>query len=114
MTTAGDLTRRLRFESPAPTRNALNEVEDGWQEEFTVAAEVFSRMGSETILAARLTGVQPVEITVRRSLATRRITAAWRAVDVHSGEVFAIASPAADPDGSRAWLKMMGRAGVAA
>lgn len=108
------MTRRLRFESPAPSSNALNEVEDGWREEFTVSAEVFSRMGSETVLAARLTGLQPVEITVRRSSATRRITAAWRAVDVRSGEVFALTSPAADPDGSRAWLKMMGTAGVAA
>lgn len=108
------MTRRLRFESPAPTRNALNEVEDGWQQEFTRWAEVFARMGSETILAARLTGVQPVEITVLRDSDTRRITSAWRAVDEHSGEVFALTSPPADPDGRRAKLKMMGTSGVAA
>lgn len=114
MPPAGKLTRSLRFESPAIQSDGYGNHTSGWQEEFTVAAEVFSRSGGESILAARLTGVQPVEITVRRSTQTRRISSDWRAVDVHSGEVFALTAPAFDPDGSRAFLKMLGQSGVAA
>lgn len=113
MTPAGRLTRRLRFESPAPVQDGLGNVEAGWHPQFTVAAEVFARSGGEQVLAARLSGVQPVEITVRLSSATARISAAWRAVDVRTGEVFALVSPPFDLDGKRAFHKMLGQSRAA-
>lgn len=114
MPPAGRLNRRLRFESPAPENDGDGDIQNTWRAEFTVAAEVFSRSGGEQVLAARLSGVQPVEITVRRSRDSCRIASTWRAVDVRSGEVFALVAPAFDPDGSGAFLKMLGRSGVAA
>lgn len=114
MPTDGKFTRALRFESPQRHDDGAGDTIVVWQEEFVVSADVFARMGSEAVLAARLTGIQPVEITVRRSDRTRRITSDWRAVDARSGEVFALVSPPADPDGKRATLRMLGRSGVAA
>ena len=114
MLASGKFTRSLRFESPQRRDDGLGDTVVVWQEEFIVSAEVFSRMGGEAVLAARLTGAQPVEITVRRSERTRRISSDWRAVDTRSGEVFALVSPPADPDGTRATLRVLGRSGVAA
>ena len=111
---AGRMNRRLRFESPQPAGDGYGDAATLWQEEFTVWAEVFARSGGEQVLAARLTGVQPVEITVYRSTQTRRITSDWRAVDTRTGEVFAVSAPPFDLDGRRALLKMLGRSGVAA
>lgn len=114
MIAAGKLTHRLRFESPQRCGDGFGDTVVVWKDEFTVYAEVFSRMGGESVLAARLTGTQPVEITVRRSGQTQRISADWRAVDARTGEMFALVSPPADPDGKRAALRMLGRSGVAA
>jgi len=113
MTPSGKLTRRLRFESPQAQPDGYGDAVTIWQEEFTTSAEVFARSGGEQVLAARLSGIQPVEITVRRFAATARITSAWRVIDVHSGEMFALVAPPFDPDGSRAFVKMLGRSGVA-
>lgn len=114
MPAAGKMRHRLRFESPGVESDGDGDTVNTWRVEFAVSAEVFARSGGEQVLAARLSGVQPVEITVRRSSATRRIASSWRAVDMCSGEVFALVAPAFDPDGSGAFLKMLGRSGVAA
>lgn len=55
---------------------------------FTEPARLKPGVGSETVIAARLTGVQPYTITVRESSRTRCITPAWRAVDARDGRIF--------------------------
>lgn len=116
MAAAGKFTRALRFESPAPLPggDGAGNTENGWQERCTVSASVQPRFGGEAVIASRLTGQQPVTITVHRSPRTRDITSGWRAVDARTGEVFAITSPAADMAQDRAFLEMMAVSGRAA
>lgn len=113
---AGRLRHRLRFE-----RILRESVDDGagnredqalWvQLGETVSADVMDRAGGEQVQAARLAGVRTVEIVVRGSSFTRQIRTEDRAVDVRSGEVFAL-SPAMNPDGRGDWLHFTGRSGL--
>lgn len=111
MTRAGDLRHRLRFESPAARSDGAGNFEDGWQEEFAVSARLQPRYGGEAVIASRLTGTQPVLITVRRSSQSRRIVSGWRAVDAHTGVVYAISSPAADMAQDGAFLEFIATTG---
>ncbi|WP_341989761.1 phage head closure protein [Azorhizobium sp. AG788] len=115
MTGAGDLNRRMRFEARAVVADdGYGNTEGAWTEQFTIAAKVKPLRGGESVLAMRLSGTQPVVMTVRQSAQTRAIRADWRAVDAHSGEVFALTSPPTDMDGTRAWLDILATSGIAA
>lgn len=116
MTVAGQLNRRLTFQARAaiPSGDGAGNYEGDWADQFTVSARVLPRFGGETVLASRLTGTQPVTITVRSSSDTRRITADWRAIDAREGTVYAITSPAMDPAEDGAFLEMMATTGRAA
>lgn len=116
MTTAGQLNRRLTFQAreALPGGDGAGNFEAGWVNQFTTAARVQPRFGGETVLSSRLAGQQPVTITVRRSLSTRRIAADWRAIDVREGTVYALSSPAMDPAEDGAFLEMMATTGRAA
>lgn len=91
LTTAGDMTDRLRFESRAATADDYgNEVAGDWRERFTRWADVWTMRGGEEVIASRLQGKQPVRITVHSDSETRTITPEWRAVDTRSGAIYAI------------------------
>ncbi|MFG1454570.1 head-tail adaptor protein [Xanthobacter sp. V2C-8] len=113
MTTSGQLNRRLSFQARAalPGGDGAGNFEAAWVARFTVSARVQPRFGGEAVLSSRLTGTQPVTITVRRSTATRRIAADWRAIDARDGTIYAITSPAMDPAEDGAWLEMMATTG---
>ena len=59
---------------------------------FTCAANIKPRLGGEDVLASRLTGVNLVNITVRRSLQTAAVDTAWRIVDERSGAIYNVRS----------------------
>lgn len=50
----------------------------------TLYADVLYLRGTEAVMQDRLTGLQPVVITVRDSSLSRKITNAWRALDSRS------------------------------
>lgn len=53
---------------------------------FEEPARLKPGIGSETVIASRIAGIQPFTITIRSSERTRQVTPAWRAVDVRAGE----------------------------
>lgn len=66
---------------------------------FTEPARLKPGLGSETIIASRLAGIQPYTVTVRSSTRTRGVSTAWRVVDARGPQppnekarVFAIKS----------------------
>lgn len=64
---------------------------------FTEPARLKPGLGSETIIASRLAGIQPYTVTVRSSTRTRGVNTAWRVVDARPAagqepRVFAIKS----------------------
>lgn len=117
MTRAGDLNHRMAFakreqvnpDSPAD----LGNTESSFVEQFQVFAKVQAKFGGEAVTAARLTGQQPVTITVRQNSMTRQITTDWRAIDVNEGTEYAIRS-IVDPDDSGAYFEILTQTGVAA
>lgn len=112
---AGKLNHRLSFQARSLQSDGYgNEESSDFAEEFVRWAEIRPLKGGETVMAARLSGTQPVLIIVRRDSDTRTIEADWRAVDANEGTVYAITSPATDMEQERSFLTMTATAGVAA
>ena len=82
-------------------------------EQFQRCAGFIMKPGSESVLAARLQGQQPVTIIVRFDSQTRTIGTDWRAVDVRTGIAYAIKA-AEDMDRKRQWWTMVCVAGEVA
>lgn len=108
---AGALRHRLQFQKPETLDDGYGQgVEGGggYEPQFTVWAGLKPLRGSEAVMAARLRGQQPYIATVRQSVQTRQVTAAWRIVDENDpNRVFSINSPPTDPDGKRGWLEIL-------
>lgn len=106
---AGRLTERVAFD--APTYGA-DGVQTGWdQGVFTCAAHIRYLRGSETVIAARLDGKQPIVATIRRSALAETITPDWVLRDARRGTVYNIRSIV--PTEDRAWFEITAESGVA-
>lgn len=76
--------------------------------EMTVAAAMRPLRGSESVMAARLSGKQPYVVTVRNHPGMSSVTPAWRIVDArNTNRIFDITSPLSDSDGKRQWLEFV-------
>lgn len=73
-------------------------------EEFTCWAGFTMLKGSESVIAARMTGIQPAIIRVRINSETKRISTGWRAVD---GDVKYDIQSIADIEGKRRYFDIM-------
>lgn len=83
--------------------DAGNLVSGPFANVFTVPARIAAARGREEVLAQRLQGVRPVEITVRLSHQTEQIAPEWRAINARKPtDIFNI-HDIRDPDGKRRW-----------
>lgn len=97
---AGDLRSKVGFyqrasvgpDSPPVPDYGSTEGEYPSEPEFTCAANIKPRLGGESVLAARLTGTNFSNITVRQSSSTSLVDTAWRAKDERLGVVYNIRS----------------------
>lgn len=85
------LRHRITFARRADEKDGYGNTSGGWDDQFTVWAGLTYLRGTETVIASRLQGRQPVVIRVRASDQTRRITADWRAQDA-AGKTFNVRS----------------------
>jgi SPP1 family predicted phage head-tail adaptor len=112
MIAAGELRERVTFSRRAAVDDGHgNTVSGPWTDEFTVWARVRHLRGGEEVMASRLSGRQPVVLTVRRSPESEGVTTDWRATDAASGEVYNIRS--VTPDEERAYFDLLCERGVA-
>lgn len=99
----------LHFQQRGDADDGFGNVLPGqgaYETRFTVAAGMRPLRGSEAVMAARLEGRQPYVITLRNHAAMEAVTPAWRLVDArNTNRIFDLASPLADPDGTRKWLE---------
>ncbi|MFC4172641.1 phage head closure protein [Microvirga sp. GCM10011540] len=104
MPRSGELRDRVTFQARSVVDDGYgNEVSGPWTDQFTVAANIAPARGREEVLAQRLEGVRPVEITVRWSSQTGQIAPEWRAVNARKpAEIYNI-HDIRDPDGKRMW-----------
>jgi len=90
-----------------------NEVSGDFATVFTAPAELIPLKGSEPVIAARLTGVQPYILRIRSSIASRAMDTSWRAIDARNpARIFNITA-IVDPSNKNAWLEIMATQGVA-
>lgn len=93
---AGELRERLAFEKRvmlAEPGNGSGTKRGDWQQQFIVWAKVIFLRGGESVLASRLSGVQPTVITVRASSQSRLIKSDWRARDTRTGAIYNLKAP---------------------
>lgn len=111
--TSAELRDKVRFERRAGQGNVGGVVKTDWAAAGVVrSARVQARFGGEGVLAARQTGNQPVEITVRWDSGTRTITTDDRVVDDRDPtRIWAIRSIAEAEAGRDRWLNMLCEAG---
>ena len=79
--------------------------------DFTVRADILYLRGGETVQAARLTGKQPVVVTVRRSSATAALSTADGMRDARTGTEYQIR--AIVPSSDRQFMEITAESGVA-
>lgn len=109
---AGSLRQRLRFERrPVAADDGYGNVEGAWRTAFEAMARVTPLRGSETVIAQRLAGVQPLVITTYSCENSRAVAPGWRAVDQRSGDIYNIRS-GANFDEKNRMLTFMADAGV--
>lgn len=93
---AGDLRSKVGFYKRPASGNSPDygntEGEFPGTPEFTCAANIKPRLGGEGVLAARLTGTNPINITVRKSSDTVLVDTAWRCKDERTGVIYNIRS----------------------
>src|SRR5262245_1398561 len=113
---AGDLRQRIKFSKPNEQTDEYGNVTTGWQDMFSVAANITPRLGGETVEGARLAGRQPAIIRVRNTPDTQLIRTDWKATDVVSGNEFnvrAVTDPYMGDVRHGQWLDMLAEGGIA-
>ncbi|GGW23997.1 hypothetical protein GCM10011452_09220 [Gemmobacter lanyuensis] len=108
---AGQLSSRIAFDAPTVAPNGQGGVLQGWSEQYACWANIRYLRGSETVIAARLAGRQPVVITVRNCSAARSCAIDWRIRDLRTGRVYNVRT-APVPSQDRAWLEITAESGV--
>lgn len=110
---AGKLKHQIAFDKRTePIDDGFGNVVNGWSEQFKVWAGKRYLTGGESVLASRLSGHQPVIVTVRRSDLTVQITTAWRCRDIITEEAFNIRS-VTPAENREAYIDLLVEAGVA-
>lgn len=120
MTTANDLRDRVGFykrvEEPADELGNTQRDFPSAPIFPPVRAQIRPKLGGEGVLAARLSGTNPVNITVRQSSDTKQITTDWMVKDERTLEVYNIRSiidPSQATSDRGHWLEMLCEKGVA-
>lgn len=109
--TAGELRERVAFDQLSSEDTDFGIANGDYEEQFRRDARIRPLIGSEPVIAQRLTGVQPVVIKVRSDSSTRMVTTAWRIRDVRSGTDYNVR--AVTPDEKRIYIEFLCESGVA-
>jgi head-tail adaptor len=112
-TTSGQMREKIRFQRRTSTPDGFGNNELGW----TVLSGPFSARirpinGKEEVLVGKLAGVQPFEIVVWSSNATRAVTTEDRAVNARTGQAYDITA-IQNSDERNGFLSMLAKAGDA-
>ena len=121
----GLLTRLVAFDAPVTDPDGHGGRETKWTGEIDqvkAAAHFRYLRGTESVMAARLEGKQPIIVTIPNFSAARGVTSAWRMRDLQdgtfdssdkwTGPLFAIRQ-APVPTQDRQWLEILVEGGVA-
>jgi head-tail adaptor len=112
---AGDLKYRVTFAERAQAGDPYGNITGEWVDRFTIWANIIPRLGGETVMAARLAGMQPMILRVRQSPDTAQITTDWKATD-EAGKIYnirTVVDPLMGEGEAGKFYDMMAETGVA-
>lgn len=113
---AAKLHERVVFDMPISTPDGSGGTESSWSDEGSGSVICWANFrylrGGETVQAARLSGIQPVIVTIRTSTQARLITAAWRMRDLRTSKIYNVRTDPVLTD-DRAMLEILCESGVA-
>jgi len=112
---AGELRSRVTFARPNQTSDEYGNVTTGWDDMFSVWANITPRLGGETVEAARLAGRQPAVFRMRQSPDTVTIKTDWRVTDEKTGtpyNVRSVTDPYSGDVQHGKWIDVLAEAGV--
>ncbi|MDX8517968.1 phage head closure protein [Mesorhizobium dulcispinae] len=87
-----------------------NEISDFF-DVATVPARIQFLKGSEEVIAARLTGTQPIVITIRNGGPSAAVSTDWRVINDRTSETYNIRSIIRSERGD--WIELLVESGVA-
>lgn len=87
---AGPMRESFAFDCREGVEDQYGNVVGEFVEQFRCAACADALKGTESVMASRLTGVQPYVVTIRYSTQAAQVTPAWRARDTRAGIAYAI------------------------
>ena len=108
---AGKMRERMKFQERSQSPDGYGNFENVWTDKFARAAEIIPLKGGEEVLAARLSGVQPVIIRIRYSTEASAIASHWKAVDARTDATYNITS-IINIDQKKRYLDLMATRGV--
>jgi SPP1 family predicted phage head-tail adaptor len=111
MTTTGQLRESATLSQFVELDDGHGNVFQDWEEVATVPARIRALVGSEEVLAGRLTGVQPYVISIRYAGPAAAVTTDWKVTNARTGVEFNIRSIVVDERG--AFADLLCEAGVA-
>jgi head-tail adaptor len=107
------MRERVAFERRQTADDGFgNVVTSDWTELHRCAARIMPLMGGEQVMQRRLTGTQPVVVTVRCAAAIAALTTDDRIRDVRKDKIYNVRS-IANFDEQRQFFDIMAEAGVA-
>jgi SPP1 family predicted phage head-tail adaptor len=109
---AGQLDYMVAFDRPTSLSDGAGGTEIGWTEVFSCWAGVVYLRGTESVMAARLSGRQPVVVTIRNCTNAQLVTHDWRMRDLRSSTIYNVRT--AIPSDDRAFIELTCESGVAA
>ena len=83
---SGQLYERVAFDERALASDGHGNEEEDFVEQFSCRAGFTYLRGTESVIAARLEGRQPIVVRVRRNSKTARIEQDWRMRNLRDGE----------------------------
>ncbi|WP_336747763.1 head-tail adaptor protein [Aureimonas altamirensis] len=108
---AEQLFERVAWSARIEEDDGYGNTQSDWQDQFETRAAFTYLRGSESVIAARLEGRQPIIVRVRSSSDTRKITTDWQMRDVRAGTIHAVRSII--PTEDRMWIDITTETGVA-
>lgn len=85
---AGELRERVKIERPLRVPNGRGDEVVTWRLASSCPAKISPTKGGEEVRAARLTGVNTFDVTVRMSAALEDAAADWRVTNERTGKVY--------------------------
>jgi SPP1 family predicted phage head-tail adaptor len=111
-TGAGRLYWHVAFDQRQDEEDEYGNMVSNWVEKFQRRAEFRTLPGSETVLAARLQGRQPMQINVRVDAEVALVGNDWQVRDVRNGLAYNIRDIRRDTS-NRSMMVFMVEGGVA-